>query len=188
LPKEKIGIDHYGGVITRFIDAMKSRINADLSRRGNCGCRVHTTSIRYVWCRERNKSCNEHFHVFILLNRDTYWQLGSFINPSEGQLFFMINEAWSSALKLPALVNSGLVEFKSQPMYINAKYIASTLEYDRFSQLWMTNYESAFYWMSYLAKLDTKEFNGSGRSFGCSQPKNEIERNMRKNKHLPYSI
>lgn len=61
--------------------------------------RVHATSLRYFWCREFGKMYGrKHYHVILLLNKDTWCSLGDFSEPSS--LATMIREAWCSALHL----------------------------------------------------------------------------------------
>ena len=166
--------------ITRFIESFKSRVKADINRKRNLGKRVHNTSIRYVWCREKSFSKNEHFHIFLLLNGDTYWQLGSLKYPTPGHISCMINEAWNCAIGSNDKNYNGLVEYSGQPVKLDARLFASYYRYNTYACIYMNSYESVFYWMSYLAKVDTKKFGDGVRNFGCSQAKNINEINFRK--------
>jgi hypothetical protein len=170
LPQEAGGIN-YDNVISRFLESFKPILKATLKRRERNGKRVHDTTLRYVWCRERDSSCNDHFHIFFLLNGDTYQKWGSFNNPKEGEMFFMITEAWARAVGILASRNNGLVDVRSQPKTINTKLIRTESELDQFSGLMLNSYESTFHWMSYIAKLDTKNYGDNRRNFGCSQNK-----------------
>jgi hypothetical protein len=170
LPQEAGGINH-DSAISRFFESFKQILKAELKRRKRDGKRVHDTAVRYVWCRERSSSCNDHFHVFLLLNGDTYQRWGSFDYPLEGQMFYMITEAWRRAIGPLPFLNNGLVDVQSRPKKIKTNLIATEIEYDQFSGLNLNSYEATFYWMSYLAKLDTKVYGTNRRNFGCSQAK-----------------
>lgn len=170
LPQEAGGIN-YDNVISSFLESFKQMLKAELKRRERNGKRVHDTTLRYVWCRERDSSCNDHFHIFFLLNGDTYQKWGNFKNPKEGEMFFMITEAWARAVGILASLNNGLVDIRSQPKTINTKYLRTESELDPFSGLMLNSYESTFHWMSYIAKLDTKNYGDNRRNFGCSQNK-----------------
>ncbi len=155
------------GSISRFINAVKAKIKADRNRKLRENKYVHATNVRYVWCREYNESMKEHFHVFFLINNDTYHKLGSFYDPVEGHLTWMISTAWASSINLPQKDLGGLVEFAGWKN-INAKKIPSSHTKERDGVV-RDSFESAFHWMSYLCKVDTKFYGNSVRNFGCSR-------------------
>ncbi|AMF98495.1 TPA: inovirus Gp2 family protein [Vibrio parahaemolyticus] len=151
--------------ISRFIKSFKAKVSADQCRRIREGKRVHSTSIRYVWCREISSSLNVHYHVYFLMNADAYWQLGDFGANAQGHLSQMLVSAWGSAIGISNA--RGLVHFGQGARKLNVNDITGEVvphfngsEYDTF--------EDIFYWMSYLAKTDTKQFGDGGRNFGCS--------------------
>ncbi|MDB1122242.1 inovirus Gp2 family protein [Vibrio algarum] len=153
--------------ISRFIKAFKAKVAADLNRRQKEGKRVHPTNIRYVWCRESNSSIKEHYHVFFLMNADTYWQFGRFENLVPGELTWMLNSAWASAINVSENDAVGLVHFCDGIRRIDAKKIAGshTVEKDGVMR---DSFESVFNWMSYLSKASTKQYGRGGRNFGYS--------------------
>ncbi|CDT35894.1 inovirus-type Gp2 protein [Vibrio crassostreae] len=65
--------------------------------------------------------------------------------------------------------NKGLVEFPGKPIMLNVQDIPATEQYCRYLKRKVSVYESVFYWMSYLAKVDTKQYGNGFRSYGCSQ-------------------
>ncbi|MGR5419687.1 inovirus Gp2 family protein [Vibrio sp. PNB22_4_1] len=159
--------DGVEGSITRFISSFREKIKADCERKFRLQKNVHRTSIRYVWCREHSESMKEHFHVFFLLNNDTYFRLGNYSSPKEGHLTWMVNTAWASATNLPWGSMAGLVEF-TDCKTINARRIASSHVKERDGVL-RDSFESAFHWMSYLCKVATKSYGDNVRNFGCSR-------------------
>lgn len=84
-------------VISRFINALKARIDAYQKRKHREGKRVHPTTLHYAWAREfgvlRGK---KHYHLLLLVNRDTWCRAGDYRDP--GSLAGMIKQAWCSAL------------------------------------------------------------------------------------------
>ncbi|MGI9898127.1 inovirus Gp2 family protein [Vibrio natriegens] len=154
--------------ISRFIKAFKAKVVADLVRRLRVGKRVHRTEVRYVWCRETDSSTKDHYHVFFLMNADTYWKFGRFENLVPGELTWMLNSAWASAIGVSESDSAGLVHFCDGIRRVDARRIAGshTVEKDG---LVRDSFESVFYWMSYIAKVDTKQYSNGFRSFGSSQ-------------------
>ncbi|WP_438356725.1 inovirus Gp2 family protein [Vibrio parahaemolyticus] len=160
-------VEEVEGSISRFIRAFKAKIKADLERKLRNKKNVHSTNVRYVWCREYNESMKEHFHVFFLINNDTYHKLGSFHEPKEGHLTWMISTAWASSINLSQINLGGLVEFAGWKK-INAKKIPSSHTKERDGVV-RDSFESAFHWMSYLCKINTKFYGNNVRNFGCSR-------------------
>ncbi|CAM4363789.1 hypothetical protein C3709_22310 [Lelliottia aquatilis] len=82
-------------VISRFIDALKARINAYFKRHQREGKRVWPTTLRFVWAREFGEiKGKKHYHVLVLLNRNTWCWLGDYKDPET--LAGMIKQAWCS--------------------------------------------------------------------------------------------
>lgn len=143
-------------LITKFINSFKAKIKADLNRKYKNGKRVHPCTPRYIWCRERDTSINEHFHMLLLLNKDTYHRLGDY--QSEGNLSSMVNSAWASALGCFDDEVRHLVHFPDKGCY----YINKNSD-DYHQQL-----EDLFRRVSYLAKKRTKCYGEGYRNFGTS--------------------
>ena len=145
-------------VISKFIDSLKAQIQADLRKKERTGTRVHPCRLRYVWVKEKNKAVNFHYHVVLLLNRDTYHILGYFTH-IEGNMAARIKKAWASALNYDVSGIGGMVHFPENPIYyINIK----GPRYDE-------EFADLFYRVSYFAKADTKHFGDCSNSFGCSR-------------------
>ncbi len=83
-------------VISRFINALKARIDAYQKRKHREGKRVHPTTLHYVWAREFGEcKGKKHYHLMLLVNRDTWCRAGDYRAP--GSLAGMIKQAWCSA-------------------------------------------------------------------------------------------
>jgi hypothetical protein len=143
-------------VISRFIDSLKAHIKADLNRKARQEKRVHRCSPRIIWCKERDTSINEHFHLLVLLNKDTYHRLGCY--GVTGSLASMLVDAWASALGCDYEDAQRLVHFPENSGYYVHRH------HDEFEQ----EFCDVFYRTSYLAKINTKEYGNKERSFGCS--------------------
>ena len=142
-------------VISRFINALKARIDAYQKRKRREGKRVHTTRLHYVWAREfgENKG-KKHYHLILLVNRDTWCGAGDYRDP--GSLAGMIKQAWCSALGVDAGCYATLANFPSRPV----------VWLDRGDDVGLRD---ALDRAAYLAKEYTK-VNGTGeRNFGCSR-------------------
>lgn len=160
-------------VITRFINALKARIAADLERKARQGSRVYPCVPRIIWAKERAESHNQHYHVAVTLNRDTYFTLGGFKTAVEAESLWSgaadpdmrenladrIRAAWASALRIPPLMAIGLVHFVENPVY--------TIDCNSDQFYWQ--YAQVFLRLSYLAKADTKYYGDSSRHFGSSR-------------------
>ncbi|MCX0048088.1 inovirus Gp2 family protein, partial [Escherichia coli] len=84
-------------VISRFINALKARIDAYQKRKHREGKRVHPTTLHYVWAREFGEfKGKKHYHLMLLVNRDTWCRAGDYRAPES--LAGMIKQAWCSAL------------------------------------------------------------------------------------------
>ncbi|HEI0015175.1 TPA: inovirus-type Gp2 protein, partial [Escherichia coli] len=156
--------------------------------------RVRATTLRYFWCREFGKEKGrKHYHVILLLNKDTWCSPGDFTVPSS--LAAMIQEAWCSALHLEPWQGDGLVHFSRwKPFRKPASSDAPPSSADTPLPGGCTDTrkaadkkpgEAAVLWIkrgdvaamqkarnraSYLVKNKTKQHNGSGqRNYGCSR-------------------
>ncbi|HAN8831887.1 TPA: inovirus Gp2 family protein, partial [Escherichia coli] len=135
----------------------------------------------------------KHYHVILLLNKDTWCSLGDFSEPSS--LAAMIQEAWCSALHLEPWQGDGLVHFSRwkpfrKPASSDARPSsddtplsggcsdtrkASEKKPGEAAVLWIKRgdvaaMQKARNRASYLVKNKTKQHNGSGqRNYGCSR-------------------
>ncbi|HAJ0466679.1 TPA: inovirus Gp2 family protein, partial [Escherichia coli] len=97
-------------VISRFINALKARINAYQKRKRREGKRVHPTTLHYAWAREFGElKGKKHYHLLLLVNRDTWCRAGDYRAPRS--LAGMIKQAWCSALGVDAGPYATLAHF-----------------------------------------------------------------------------
>ena len=97
-------------VITRFFASLKAKLRHNIDSKSARGLRVHPCTLRYVWCKEKNRSLNYHYHVLIFLNRDSYKWLGNVDTGNSRLLSTMIIKAWNSALGFDAEQARALVQ------------------------------------------------------------------------------
>ncbi len=155
LPANKI--NDKTNVISKFFDSLKAQIRADLLKKEKGGIRVHPCTLRYIWVKEKDTSINNHYHVLLLLNHDTYHTLGDF-KAEEGNMAARIKKAWTSALNIDFGECVRLVYFPRNPTYsINAN-----------SKDAPQDINSVIHRTSYFAKVKTKSYGDGKRSFGCS--------------------
>ncbi len=110
--------DPDSAVISRFFASLKAKIQAYQRKKRCANQRVHATSLRYFWCREFGKMYGrKHYHVILLLNKDTWCSIGDFSESSS--LATMIQEAWCSALHLEPWQGDGLVHFPGGRLPVN---------------------------------------------------------------------
>lgn len=157
LPDELASIDP--AVISRFTASMRAKIKSDLKRKKREGKRVHPCTLRFLWVREFNQDEDKkHYHVVLLLNKDTYTFMGDY-NQVSDSLASMISHAWTSALHVDYPKYKNLTHFPKNPWYrLNRKKDDFKETYDKF-----------IYRVEYLAKLRSKHHEDGERSFGCSQ-------------------
>lgn len=149
-------------VISRFFDALKYHIRSWMVAKSALGKRVHPTSLRYVWVREFGDAAgNKHYHVLLLLNKDTFHTLGQYSAPQDGSLSLsnLIQKAWCSAINLPWYPqNASLVAFPPRlPCMHIDKHTDDQNQYQIFQRA------------HYMAKESTKYSGDGERSFGCSR-------------------
>lgn len=143
-------------LISKFIESLISKIKYDLKRKNKKWDRNFKCQLRYVWCREKEISNNDHYHVMITVNKDVYRNIGEYHH--EGSLASMIVSAWESSLSLNYNQVKRLVHFPYNCAYV-VNYRDSKYE---------EQYDDLFYRVSYLAKTRTKNINRYYRSFECS--------------------
>lgn len=141
--------------LERFIASFRAKIFHNRQLRAKESGRAHGTAVSYIWCREVGEHGVPHYHLAILLNKDAFHKLGKF-EGGRKNLFNLLVEAWSSALKLPVKDVLGLVEIPENPTY------------------WLTRddwdaFNAFFFRVSYLCKAETKHFGDGVHSFGTSR-------------------
>lgn len=145
-------------VIKRFIASLEAKIKADTKRKAREGRTSHPCNVRYIWAREQSIAHHQHYHCALFFNKDRYHCTGK-INKESDNLFARIVKAWASALSLPVDESMQLVHLP-----LNAHYYLDANN-PNFTQ----GFHSLFYRLSYLAKLNTKQYGSGQRCFGSSQ-------------------
>lgn len=144
------------GIIQRFVDSLKAKINHNRTKSAQRSKRVHNTKVKYVWTKEHSKDGRPHFHFLLLLNHDAYRSLGWFHSES-GNTSTRISEAWASALGLSLHEAQGLVYFPDNSTYrLNQKNGNADIA-------------PLFERASYMCKADTKKYGDRSHAFGCSR-------------------
>lgn len=144
-------------LMSRFIDSLKAKIESRDLQNSIRGKRIYRTSVRYIWCRERDTSINDHYHLALLFNKDRFYTLGDY--NKRDSLSGLIIEAWASALGMEFEFAKGLVHFPKNSGYY---LMEGKPEFNK-------QYDDLFYRLSYLAKNKTKHYGEGNRNFGCSQ-------------------
>ena len=145
-------------VVTRFIASLEAQIKADAKRKTREGRTPHPCNVRYIWAREQSTAHHQHYHCALFFNKDRYHCTGK-INEESDNLFTRIVKAWASALYLPLDETMRLVHLPQ-----NAHYYLDANN-PNFTQ----DFHALFYRLSYLAKLNTKQYGSGQRCFGSSQ-------------------
>tara|TARA_Y100000310_G_scaffold70533_1_gene66204 strand:- start:1559 stop:2215 length:657 start_codon:yes stop_codon:yes gene_type:complete len=145
-------------VIKRFIASLEAQVKADTNRKTREGRTPHPCNVRYIWAREQSTAHHQHYHCVLFFNKDRYHCTGK-INAESDNLFTRIVKAWASALSLPVYETMQLVHLPN-----NAHYYLDANNSD-FNQ----DFHALFYRLSYLAKLNTKQYGLGQRCFGYSQ-------------------
>ena len=146
------------GAMRSFFESLKSQIAAERQRATKKSIihRAHDTKIGYIWAREYGQQSHRpHFHVVILLNRDTYRALGK-TDIQCDNLYSRIVKSWARTLGIRAEEAVGLVHIPN-----NAIYRVNENEPEIMDELITRT--------SYLCKLETKKFNNGERTFGTSR-------------------
>ncbi len=145
-------------VCTRFAASLEAQIKADTKRKTREDKTPHPCKIRYIWAREQNIAQHQHYHLVLFFNKDRYHCTGK-INAESDNLFTRIVKAWASALSLPIDETMELVHLPN-----NAHYYL-----DANSSNFTQDFHALYYRLSYLAKLNTKQYGLGQRCFGYSQ-------------------
>ncbi|EGQ9219284.1 inovirus Gp2 family protein [Vibrio parahaemolyticus] len=144
-------------IIKRFFESLKAKIKAQEKRMKASEKRVYPCHLRYVWCRERSKSNNDHYHLVLFFNKDRYFSSG--YRDNEESLVRLIMDAWSSALGEYVDNADRLVQL----VYKGTHYLDQN-KYD-----FENKYQALFTRLSYFAKNRTKHYGEGKRCFGTSQ-------------------
>ena len=141
--------------LERFFKSLRAKIEHNRLLREKKSGHAHGTTVSHIWCREIGKHGVPHYHLAILLNRDAFFKLGKF-KIGRKNLFNLLVEAWSSALKLPVEDMDGLVHIPKKH-----GYKLTSDDRDAFNDF--------FHRVSYLCKAETKHFGDGAHSFGTSR-------------------
>ncbi|PKO41360.1 MAG: inovirus Gp2 family protein [Betaproteobacteria bacterium HGW-Betaproteobacteria-6] len=141
--------------LERFFKSLRAKIEHKRLLREKKSGHAHGTAVSHIWCREIGKHGVPHYHLAILLNRDAFFKLGKF-KIGKRNLFNLLVEAWSSALKLPVEDMDGLVHIPKKH-----GYKLTSDDRDAFNDF--------FHRVSYLCKAETKHFGDGVHSFGTSR-------------------
>ncbi|MBB1466593.1 inovirus Gp2 family protein [Vibrio sp. SG41-7] len=145
--------------ITRFIKSLKSKIGNHISRTRRNGNSTHRSEVQYVWVCEQGETGQDHYHLVLFLNNDTFRHPGVKRTGEEpSNLIKMIIGAWSSALKIGFDEAWDLVTIPSGASYLLRNTSIPEQAYcDLFKRL------------SYFAKVKTKVYGENRNSYGSSR-------------------
>jgi hypothetical protein len=103
--------------MSRFIDSFKAMVKSLKHRTELEGIRFHDSEVHYSWVREiGDRYKNEHFHLVLYLNGQTFQALGA-VDISAAGIYGMVSRAWASALKLTLTQAKGLVHVPPNCIY-----------------------------------------------------------------------
>lgn len=142
-------------VIERFIASLRSKINHSARIRKRKGTRVHPTKLRFIWCRELSITGRPHYHLVLMLNKQSYCHLGLF-DLEHDNLYSRIYQAWACALGISLEEVAGLVHFPQNPTMILRQGDQVSLN-------------EVIHRVSYFAKEDTKPTGQGFHTFGASR-------------------
>lgn len=126
MPATIMDTDLDSAVISRFFESLKAKIQAYQRKKRRANKRVRATTLHYFWCREFGKEKGrKHYHVILLLNKDTWCSPGDFTVPSS--LATLIKLAWCSALHLEPWQGNGLVHFSRRTPSVNRHHLMLAL-------------------------------------------------------------
>ncbi|KAB0463737.1 MULTISPECIES: YagK/YfjJ domain-containing protein [Vibrio] len=154
--------------ISKFIRIFQRKVDLTLEERKKRKARVYHmkkgNKVFNIWCRERNSSNNDHYHMFILLSYENFRTLGHYSTSLEPKksLAILVQEAWSDALGISYCDMKGLVQFPPKNNYFRVVQNRPDTK---------SNYDNLLSRIYYLAKRATKNFGEGIRSFGCSRIK-----------------
>ncbi|QAB14601.1 inovirus Gp2 family protein [Hydrogenovibrio thermophilus] len=150
--------------ITQFFKSLNYRIDKQQETKRKAGTRVHQTDVNYCWVKEQDSSEHPHYHVLLLLNKDSYQGLGNYSDPVS--LMGLMRNSWAAALSLTYEQTKGIVNASEHK---NNKRIKPVHYVNRGSEDYQAQLDELIYRGSYLCKLETKRFlNNRSRNFGSS--------------------
>ena len=149
--------------MSRFIDSFKAMVKSLKHRTELEGIRFHDSEVHYSWVREiGDRYKNEHFHLVLYLNGQTFQALGA-VDISAAGIYGMVSRAWASALKLTLTQAKGLVHVPPNCIYAVLRGMP---------------YSELFTRVSYFAKVNTKEYQDGIHAFGCSRPSKRLMQSL----------
>ncbi|WP_322862033.1 inovirus Gp2 family protein [Aeromonas allosaccharophila] len=143
--------------ITRFMEALKSRIKAEHNRKGRTGAPAFPL---YIWVRERAGSNCCHYHLVLFFNRDVYRYLGDYRNPDGINMATRVQQSWCSAVGLVYPDYAPLVHFPHNGSYYFDQ---------RTMNLNTGSFNGFLLRLAYFCKTNSKDIGDGQRNFGCSQ-------------------
>lgn len=146
---------HSNQLMSKFFASLKAKIKHSQAVSKKAGNRVHSTELRYLWCREVSQTGRVHYHVALLLNHNSYNSIGKF-DLDSNNMYSRIHEAWGSALGVYSEDLQGLIHIPNNPTYC----------------IWSSDeksFQDAFFRASYLCKVETKEYQKGFHTFGFSR-------------------
>lgn len=153
----KVSIYQDPKVISRFIDALKARLNVWKSQHATQGKHHHRIGFSYVWARERAGSYNWHYHLVLFFNKDAFAHIGAF-DLNRDNIYSRIVGSWASALNMADIDVKSLVHISSNAItYLDAN---SAEFHGQLNSFWKQ--------FTYLAKVATKYINDGNRNIGYS--------------------
>ncbi|MGI2831424.1 YagK/YfjJ domain-containing protein [Vibrio alginolyticus] len=165
---ERFKQDRDVSYISRFIRIFQRKVDVTLEERRKIKVRVHHiktgNKVFNIWCRERDSSNNDHYHMFILVSYENFRTLGHYSTSLEPKksLAILVQEAWSDALGISYSDMKGFVQFPPKNNYFRVVQNRPDTK---------SNYDNLLSRIYYLAKRETKNFGEGIRSFGCSRIK-----------------
>lgn len=142
-------------VIEKFIASLRAKISHSTKTKQAKGTRVHRTKLRFIWCRELSITGRPHYHVLLMVNKQSFFNLGLF-DISCDNLYSRICQAWASALGISLEDVAGLVHFPDNPTTMLRRDDQESLN-------------EVFRRLSYFAKEDTKEVGQGFHTLGVSR-------------------
>src|SRR5690554_5751763 len=143
-------------VITRVIESLKAKVEADLRRKEKAWRRRLSCALNYVWVREYGDvNGKKHYHVLLFVNKDIYHSLGDYLATSDN-LCAMVKQAWCSATRL------------NHPDFFSLVHFGRIFYLDRNSSDIRLQVQEVVECANYLAKNVTKRYGDGERSIGSS--------------------
>lgn len=150
--------------ITQFFKSLNYRIDKQQEAKRKAGKRVHQTDVNYCWVKEQGSSEHPHYHVLLLLNKDSYQGLGLYSDPDS--LKGLMRQSWAAALGLAFDETKGIVSPSTNKLDLSVKPIHVI---NRKAISFSEQLDELIYRASYLCKVETKKFvKNRSRNFGCS--------------------